>query len=458
MCSGAAGMFHVKPETQLAPRPEGRWSDLRTLLRFGNFRRLLLVRLLSQLADGVFQVALATYVVFSPEEQTSAAAIASAMAVLLLPYSLLGPFSGVLLDRWRRRQVLWYGNLVRAALAGGTAVLVVLSPPVWLFYLCALSVTAVNRFILAGLSAALPRVVDSERLVLANSLSPTAGTIAATSGGGVAFVVQFLAPDSVDGPALVVTMGALIYLLSGVAALRMGRDLLGPDPSVVQPHLLGAVASTARGLVAGLRHLTARRPAAVALGAMAVMRFCYGALTVMVLMLSRYAWSDGQSGSSEGIALLGVAVGVSGLGFFVAALITPSVVDRLGPHGWFALCAASATVLVPTLGLTFHPVPVLILAFVLGVVTQGSKICTDTVVQSSVDDAFRGRSFSLYDMLFNVAFVAAAGVAALILPADGRSGMLLGAVTVLYGATALLMARDRQRVIRRSPTADMPPR
>ena len=60
-------------------------------------------------------------------------------------------------------------------------------------------------------------------------------------------------------------------------------------------------------------------------------------------------------------------------------------------------------------------------AFVLGLVTQGAKIATDTAVQSSVDDAYRGRVFSLYDMLFNVAFVGAAGVAALILPPDGRS-------------------------------------
>lgn len=46
--------------------------DLRVLLRFQGFRRLLGVRLLSQGADGVYQVALATYVVFSPEKQTSA--------------------------------------------------------------------------------------------------------------------------------------------------------------------------------------------------------------------------------------------------------------------------------------------------------------------------------------------------------------------------------------------------
>lgn len=66
--------------------------DLRVLLRFRDFRRLLFVRLLSQGADGVYQIALAAYVVFSPEKQTSATAIASAMAVLLLPYSLVGPF------------------------------------------------------------------------------------------------------------------------------------------------------------------------------------------------------------------------------------------------------------------------------------------------------------------------------------------------------------------------------
>ena len=155
--------------------------DLRVLLRFRYFRRLLAVRLLSQLSDGVYQVALAAYVVFSPEKQTSASAIAAAMAVLLLPYSLLGPFTGVLLDRWRRRQVLLYCNLLRAVLAAVTAALVLGRAPDWMFYLSALSVTAVNRFVLAGLSAALPRVVDDERLVVANSLSPTAGTIAATA-------------------------------------------------------------------------------------------------------------------------------------------------------------------------------------------------------------------------------------------------------------------------------------
>ena len=417
--------------------------DLRVLLRFGNFRRLLAVRLLSQGADGVYQTALATYVVFSPEKQTSATAIASAMAVLLLPYSLVGPFSGVLLDRWRRRQVLLYGSLLRTLLASATAALIVTQVPDWLFYVSALCVTAVNRFVLSGLSAALPRVVDEERLVIANSLSPTAGTLAAIVGAGLAFVVRLVVWDS---DAAVVLLGAVLYLCAGLASLRMAPELLGPDRDLVQPRLAAALSGTARDLAAGVRHLAApqRREAAWALFAMTLMRFCYGALLVMLLMLCRYAFS---SNADDGLALLGLALAISGAGFFAAAVATPWAAGRLGPGPWIAVCAAAAAILVPALGLPFATTPMLVAAFVLGLMTQGAKIATDTIVQTSVEDGFRGRIFSVYDVLFNVAFVGAAGVAALILPPDGRSTALLITVAVIYAAVAGAMARfERQSV------------
>ncbi|WP_432092271.1 MFS transporter [Streptomyces sp. bgisy100] len=421
--------------------------DLRVLLRLRDFRRLLAVRLLSQSADGVYQVALATYVVFSPERQTSPGAIASAMAVLLLPYSVVGPFAGVLLDRWQRRQVLLHGNVLRAVLACGTAVLIVGRVPDWLFYVSALSVTAVNRFVLAGLSAALPHVVDSpRRLVMANAVSPTAGTLAATAGGGLAFLLRLVGWDS---DAVTVLLGAALYLCAALAALRMARGLLGPDPALVQPGLRAALAGTVRGLMGGVRHLARRPPAARALAAMTLMRFCYGALTVMVLMLCRYAWSDTDS---KGLALLGLALVASGVGFFAAAVVTPWAVERLesadwlgpdGPLRWVIVCAGLAAVLEPALGLPFAPAPMLVAAGVLGLITQGSKIATDTVVQSAVDDAFRGRIFSLYDVFFNVAFVGAAGVAALMLPPDGQSSVLVITVALLYAAIAVATGRPR---------------
>ncbi|MEU3089543.1 MFS transporter [Streptomyces massasporeus] len=411
--------------------------DLRVLLRFQGFRRLLAVRLLSQGADGVYQVALAAYVVFSPEKETSAAGVASAMAVLLLPYSLVGPFAGVLLDRWRRRQVLLFGSLLRALLALATALLILSPAPDWLFYVSALCVTAVNRFVLSGLSAALPRVVDADRLVIANSLSPTAGTLAATAGGGLAFLVRLAVADS---DAAVVLVGAGLYLCAALASLSMARELLGPDRSLPRKEIGTALSGTARDLVAGVRHLAApqRREAAWALTAMSLMRFCYGALLVMLLMLCRYALT---STADDGLALLGLALGFSGAGFFAAAVVTPWSAGRLGPGRWIVVCAGTAALLEPALGLPFATAPLLAAAFVLGLTTQGAKIATDTIVQSSVEDGFRGRIFSVYDVLFNASFVGAAAVAAVMLPPDGRSVPLVITIAVIYAAVAVAMAR-----------------
>lgn len=171
---------------------------------------------------------------------------------------------------------------------------------------------------------------------------------------------------------------------------------------------------------------------------MTLMRFCYGALTVMVLMLSRYSWSSKES---DGLALLGLAVAISGAGFFAAAVVTPWAAGRLGPAGWITVCAGAAAVLEPALGLPFAPAPMMAAAFVLGLTTQGAKIATDTIVQSSVNDGFRGRIFSVYDVMFNVAFVGAAAVAALMLPPDGQSVPLVLTVALIYAAIAGAMTR-----------------
>ena len=123
------------------------------LLRGTWFRRLFAVRVASQLTDGVLQVALAAYVVFSPERQPSPAAIATALATVLLPFSVLGPFVGVFLDRWSRRQVLAWSNFVRVLLVlvlAGCVHADLRGPVLFGLILVCLSV---NRFLLAARTA-----------------------------------------------------------------------------------------------------------------------------------------------------------------------------------------------------------------------------------------------------------------------------------------------------------------
>ncbi|WP_099901115.1 MFS transporter [Streptomyces sp. TLI_171] len=422
-----------------------REATLSGLLRGHGFRQLLTVRLLSQLSDGVFQASLAKYAIFSPEHQSSPTEIAAALAVVTLPFSVIGPFSGVLLDRWRRRQVLLMGNLVRFGLGLLTAGLLLGGVPRWAFYGAALLMMGINRFILSGLSAALPRVVAPSELVTANAVSPTLGTVSAACGAGLGFLVGLAAPAGAAANALTVALSALLYLSAALAAQRIAVDRLGPELRGELPSLRQALAATWFDLLGGVRHLVRDcRPAVHALAAVTLARFGYGMLTVMVLMLSRYTFNDAAD-EQGGLASLGLAVGLSAVGFFLAAVISPWCTRRLGLSGWMTTCLAGTAVLVPALGLTFREAPVMAAALLLGVATQGTKICADTLVQESVEDEFRGRVFAIYDVLVNVAFVAAAGVTALVLPLNGRSAPLLLGLAALYAVGALLYHRAARR-------------
>lgn len=420
-------------------------GHLRHLLRGRWFRRLFAVRVTSQFADGVFQVALASYVIFSPERQPSPAAIAGALAVVLLPFSLLGPFVGVFLDRWSRRQVLAVSNAVRVVLVAMIAVGVAAELAGPLLLTLILAALSVNRFLLAGLSASLPHVVDPADLIMANALTPTAGTLAALAGVAAGTTGRVLLTGTgVDTDVAVLAAAGVGYGLAAALALRIPRAMLGPVTDPTRPAVREAVRHVARGLVAGLQHLAQRRTAAHGLATIGAHRFFFGVATVMLILLHRNHFNapDQPDAAFNGLAL---AVLVSGAGFVTAAFVTPFVTDRITLRAWILLLlgAAAVTQLVP--GALFTEPALLVSSYFLGLASQGIKICVDTLVQAGVDDAFRGRVFSLYDVIFNVAFVAAAAVAAVVLPPDGLSHGVLVTVAAGYLLTALGYARASRR-------------
>src|SRR5438874_1748964 len=114
----------TSPERSVATLPRRQRGSLRATLSSRDFRRLLGVRLSSQLVDGLFQAGLAGSLLFNPQKAASASAVAAGFAVLLLPYSFVGPYVGVFLDRWSRRTVIYWANLTRACLVLPTALLI----------------------------------------------------------------------------------------------------------------------------------------------------------------------------------------------------------------------------------------------------------------------------------------------------------------------------------------------
>jgi hypothetical protein len=414
------------------------------------FRRLLGVRLISQLSDGPFQAALAGSLLFNPQRATSPVAVAAGFAVLLLPYSMIGPYVGVFLDRWSRRTVIYSANLIRAVLVLPAALLIWYGQESIPYVLCALIIIGINRFFLAGLSASQPHVVRPDLLVTANALATTLGTLAFSLGLGLgAGALNLVLHKDFHGYALLATTAAIGYAGSALLArTSFTRDQLGPDAAEQQTdRMLSAIVGVSRGMSAGLRHLAGRPVAGYAMIAQAVHRGLYGVLTLATLLLYRRYFSGGDAG--QALAGLAQVVVAGGFGSLLAAFLTPAVTRRIGGRRWIVALLAGAGLLILLLGLPFRPMLLVAATFFVNVASQGTKIVVDTALQQQCDDDYRGRVFSINDTAFNLCFVVGLFTAAVTLPGNGRSVpvILLVAIgyLVLAGWYGLASARVAER-------------
>lgn len=412
-------------------------ADLKQLWPLVDFRRLLTVRVVSQCSDGLFQMGLATLFFFSPENATTATGVAAAFAVLLLPFTVVGPWAGVLLDRWRRRQVLLVGNLVRTGLTVLTATIMLTAGVGPAIYVLALVTLSVNRFLLSALSASQPRVVAGPLLLTANSITPTLGTVSSGIGAGIALVLGLVLPEGGTQDASILLLAAALMATAALLSTRIDRDRLGPDARADSTELRRALSMLARGLVAGTRYLVRRGTPGRALAVMAVHRFLFGAVFIASILISRNLLAD-PADARAGLITFGIVAGVMGVGFALAIVLTPVVSPLVGPQGWIVICLVMAAATQALLAVTVARPAVLAGSLVLGLAAQGAKIAVDTIVQRDTADEFRGRAFALYDVLYNAAFVGAAALGAVALPDSGWSRGVFALLAVGYLGTALV--------------------
>jgi hypothetical protein len=432
--------------TRLGARTGGSsfFADLSAVLGERNFRRLFATRLVSQTGDGMFTAGLGTYVFFSATSFPNPVKAAGAFAVLYLPYSLIGPFAGVIIDRCSRRQILIWSALLRALFVTVTASLMASGNLGVPLYAGVLAVLGVDRFFLSSLSAALPHVVAGDKLVMANSVAPTSGTIVSFLGGFAGLGVHFATGGGRGGSAVTLLVAGGCYVVAGAIGATMHRDLLGPDRAVVQARGTGAAQDlriVVVGLIAGARHVLNRRRPAAALLATAGQRAMYGILFLMSILLYRNYFY--HSSANNALAHFTLVVVAAALGYGAAAFITPVVSKRVSPSRLIGILLVVAGVVAGPLGATFSQVPFLVISFVLGIAAQGVAISATTIIQREITDDFRGRVFSFYDMLFNVPFVIGAAAGAAFMPDSGKSYPLVaaaGAGYVLAGALYALVA------------------
>ncbi|WP_405159760.1 MFS transporter [Nocardia sp. NBC_01499] len=434
-------------------RPKPLWTALR---ESPGVLRLAVVRFTGQFGDGMFQAALSGAILFNPERQTDPLAIAAGFAVLLLPYSLIGPYAGALLDRWDRRTVLLVANVARAVLIGVVCAGLLAGVGETPLLLLALAVVGISRFVLSGVSAALPRVLAQHWLVPMNSVLATVASGCAGLGAAASVAVIGSIGAGDFASAVAVAVSGVGPVLSAALAAGFAPRVLGPDADAAAHE--SALRAIATGLRTGATAVWESVHVTTAMLGIGTHRIVFGINTLIMVLVLRQAPADG-SALNSGLLGFGVAIGAIAAGMLVAAVVAPLLIPRLGRSKTVVVGLLTATVVQLTL---VTPIAVadagsaaqrahqllLVGAFLLGLAGQTIKLTGDATMQIDIDDARRGQVFALQDTVFNIAFILAIAGAALVIPDDGRSlPVILSGAGIYCAGIAAIAVNARRRTV-----------
>jgi MFS family permease len=202
-----------------------------------------------------------------------------------------------------------------------------------------------------------------------------------------------------------------------------------------------------RDMREGIRFLEDHADAARGIAAIAIQRGGLTALTLMTLVLERNYFNDPLD-PEAGLAGVTFMIVTAATGLVVGAIVAPFGVARVGRHRWIRFAMLAASVSVIGLAFTRTTLTLALTAFFTALCGQSIKVTNDALVQSKIDDIFRGRVFAVYDVVVNLSIVSGALLAALLLPTNGDSWLLPTVVGLGYFLTAITLLRPSKFFIR----------
>ena len=461
----------VTPSVEPAPTPRGDRPDRRSRLAAAlreshGLGRLSTARLSALLSEGIHQAALGGVVLFSPEAATTPVAIAGGFAVMLLPYSVVGPFAAAALDRWDRRVVVAVAALLRTLAIVATIALVAagaVRSGAGLATLFGLSLVAIGlgRLVNTGLTAAMPKVVPDRILAATNSVLVTVGSVVTAIGAVAAFAVLAILGAGDTAVSWTLVPAVLTAVLGVWAILALPTRHLGPDRESGEDDARasreGVVSEAWRlfagGLAEGVRGARSSALTWVALTAITLGRAAFGIVTMLAVLLLRNAEAGGHGPVVAGMGGFGLLTASVAAGMGLAAVVAPWAMARTSRLLVVAAGGVTAGIAQLVAGPTLEPVALVGGAALIGLGSQVVKLVGDNAMQTDVPDARRGGVFALQDALFNSAFVVGMVAVLPAVPADGRSVPLMVAAGALYLVSAVvagavvLLGPDRAPVV-----------
>ena len=416
-------------------------SYWRLLRHNRNFRLLWFAQIVSELGDWFYSVAIFSFLL---ELTGSAQMVSFAFLMQVLPQTLIAPAAGVINDRIRRKKVMIFADLARAAIV--LAMLLVRSRgTLWLLFVLLFFETLCWGLFEPGRSAVIPNITTPEEVPAANALSSTTWSINFAIGAAVGGLVMVLL-----GREAVFLLNSLSYLGSAALIRRMRFE---------EPHAQNRPPLRARDLLDfseiadGARYLARDRRLLATVfvkGGIGLM----GANWVILPVLGErvFPWRlGGVSAQQAGTIGMSALFASRGLGALLGAIAAAGFAQSHVTHlRWTILAgfllAGGGYVALGSIAFSLG-----IAALTLMVAHAGGSACwtsSTTLLQQQTEDRFRGRVFSAEAAGMTLALSASSFVAGRLVDAgvDPRTVAIgTGAVTLIPAALWLMASRQSGR-------------
>lgn len=395
-------------------------KDLRALLRIRDFRYFWTAQVLSDFGDNLTFL---TLMILIQRLTGSTVALAGLMVAITVPALVFGALSGVLVDRVDRRKAMLASDIVRGLVV--LCFLFVRSPEMLpLIYLIAFIQASVGTVDNPARSAFLPALVGEERLLAANSVAQTSRIIFNLLGTAAAGV--FAATFDTLGPAFVID--SMTFFASFLLVMRI-RTSGQPEK--------GVESRVWADMKEGFAVMSSSRPLHAVIGSLSVTMLGLGAVNVLFVpfLIDDLAVSEAFLGVVEASQVVGLVIS----GAVVAALAT-----RLRPASLVSLGLVGVGGFVAAISTTHAVWQVMILLFFVGLSVGPVQAGANTLSQTLVEDAMRGRVGGAINTLLSAANVTSMGLAGLAAAAIGTRNVFLlcGGLVLTSGLLAFRLMRE----------------
>jgi len=388
---------------------------VRDVLRIRDYRFLFGGQVISDIGDGITLL----LVLLVINDLTGSTAALALMAIAeAVPSFTVGLVAGVYVDRWDRRRIMLASDILRAALV--LAFGLVQSPAlVPLLYVIGFSQASIATFFRPARGALLPHIVPRAGLPAANSLAQASQIIGGLIGAGLAGVIFSVFGSGLAGFAI----DSATFLVSFALIARISRDAGRIDAGE-------AAASAARGVRAGvlegLRIVRGSRILSGIVIAIGVTMLGMGAVNVLFVPLIvndlrvSPTWMAGIEGAQT-------------LGMLAAAALVTMLVRRLAPTTIISVGLLGIGICIGLMAGVTAVWQVMVVLLVVGLFVTPLQAMAQTLIQTSTDDASRGRVVSLVQAAMSTASVTSMAI-------GGVLGDVLGIRAVYLAAAVLTIA------------------